>query len=290
MKQFTNGEKMSFDQNNIDLKTVAGFGDEWKRFDQSELDENEIQGIFAKYFSIFPWDLLPENAHGFDMGCGSGRWAKLVADKVGVLHCIEPSSAIEIAKINLSDHKNCVFHKHGVGENFLPEGTMDFGYSLGVLHHIPDTEKGVRDSVKLLKSGAPFLLYVYYSLENRSTIYRSLWKISDFFRLVISRLPFGPRYLASQIIALFVYLPLARLAALLEKIGLSEAKAQALPLGFYRNLSFYTIRTDSLDRFGTRIEKRFTRYEIELMMRRAGLTNICFSDLPPYWCAVGIKV
>ena len=32
------------------------------------------------------------------MGCGSGRWAKVVAPRVGLLNCIEPSSAIKIAK------------------------------------------------------------------------------------------------------------------------------------------------------------------------------------------------
>ena len=47
--------------------------------------------------------------------------------------------------------------------------------------------------------------------------------------------------------------------------------------------------TDSLDRFGTRLEKRFTKYEIIEMMRSCGLTDIKFSEKAPYWVAVGIK-
>ena len=57
---------------NIDSTTVAGFGDEWTRFDQSELSENESRELFDNYFSLFPWEVLTEDAQGFDLGCGSG--------------------------------------------------------------------------------------------------------------------------------------------------------------------------------------------------------------------------
>ena len=62
-----------------------------------------------------------------------------------------------------------------------------------------------------------------------------------------------------------------------------------MPLGIYRHLSFYTMRTDALDRFGTRLEKRFTRYEITAMMKNAGLCDIKFSETAPFWCGVGVK-
>ena len=37
------------------------------------------------------------------MGCGSGRWASLVAPRVGHLNCIDPSSAIDVAKRIVKD-------------------------------------------------------------------------------------------------------------------------------------------------------------------------------------------
>jgi len=274
---------------NKDSHTVTGFGDEWERFDQSELSEQEHCELFEKYFKIFPWENLPGNAQGFDMGCGSGRWAKLVAPRVSKLHCIDPSSAIQVAKRNLVTENNCLFHEAGVDDQVLPDSSMDFGYSLGVLHHVPDTIQGIRDCVRMLKPGAPFLLYLYYALDNRSFLYRSLWMASDFFRRVISGLPLCMRYVVSQIIATCVYWPLSRFAALMERFGLSSEKASTLPLGFYRHLSFYTMRTDALDRFGTRLEQRFTRKQIQSMMESAGLTDIRFSEGAPYWCAVGIK-
>lgn len=265
---------------------VDGFGDEWTRFDQSELSSEELKRLFESYFLIFPWEDLPEQATGFDLGCGSGRWAKLVAPRVGKLHLIDPSKAIDVAKANLADIGNCEFHKAGVDEIPLPDGSCDFGYSLGVLHHVPDTEAGIRKCVSKLKKGAPFLLYLYYRFDNRPAWFRAIWMISDQFRRIVSRLPNGLRYLASQVLAAIVYYPLAKTAKILEKFGMSVG---SFPLSQYRNSSFYVMRTDALDRFGTRLEKRFTKSEIAKMMIESGLKDIRFGD-EIFWTAVGTKV
>ena len=275
--------------NNKDQKTVDGFGDEWERFDQSQLSEDEHQDLFNRYFSIFPWGELPENSSGFDMGCGSGRWAKLLAPRVGTLHCIDPSSALDVARRNLADEPNCHFHAKGVAEEILPRGSQDFGVSLGVLHHVPDTAVGIKACVNMLKPGAPFLLYLYYALENRPFWFRSIWAASNVFRLIISKLPHKLRYVVSQVIAVFTYWPLARLAYLFESWGASKSFVDAFPLSNYRALSFYTMRTDALDRFGTRLEQRFTKKQIKIMMQDAGLRKISFSEENPYWVAVGYR-
>ena len=49
------------------------------------------------------------------------------------------------------------------------------------------------------------------------------------------------------------------------------------------------MRTDALDRFGTRLEQRFTKKEIENMMLEAGLEKVEFSSSKPFWCAIGYK-
>ena len=270
---------------NIDQKVVAGFGDEWSRFDQSELDDVELRQMFDNYFNIFPWDALPEDAVGFDLGCGSGRWARLVAERVRHLHLIDPSEAINVARRNLRACQNCTFHQASVESIPLADESCDFGYSLGVLHHVPDTAGGISACVAKLKTGAPFLLYLYYRFDNKPAWFRMLWSVSNLGRTMISRLPNGLRYVVSQIIAAMVYFPLARLALLLEKLGVNVAN---LPLSQYRNNSFYTMRTDALDRFGTRLEQRFTKTEIKQMMEEAGLQNIHFSDTS-FWTAVGYK-
>jgi len=269
---------------NVDSKTVDGFGDEWTRFDQTGMSFADTQRLFDGYFAIFPWDVLSNNSIGFDLGCGSGRWAKLVAPRVGTLHCIDPSVSIEVARRNLSPQGNCEFHRAGVANIPLPDGSMDFGYSLGVLHHVPDTHAALASCVVKLKRGAPFLLYLYYAFDNRPTWFRLLWRTSDLVRQVVSRMPLGLRYGVSQIIAGAIYWPLARLARIAEGRGANVAN---FPLSAYRNCGFYVMRTDALDRFGTRLEKRFTRMEIQRMMESVGLENVRFSEKTPFWCAIG---
>lgn len=271
---------------NIDNEVVAGFGDEWSRFDQSELSPDELERLFDNYFSIFPWDKLPADAVGFDLGCGSGRWARLVAPRVGKLYLFDPSpDALAVARRALAGADNCEFALAGADNMPLDDESCDFGYSLGVLHHIPDTEAGLRSCVARLRPGAPFLVYLYYNFDNRPAWFRTLWKISDGVRKMICRLPHGPRYAISQVLAAIVYLPLARTALIAENLG---ADVGTFPLSQYRHNSFYVMRNDALDRFGTRLEKRFSRAEIEAMMKRCGLEDITFSTTS-FWTAIGYK-
>jgi len=271
---------------NQDKNTVDGFGDEWSRFDQSDLPQAEQQLLFDEYFSVFPWKNISKESTGFDLGCGTGRWAKSVAPKVKKLICIDPSSALDIAKKNLSNFDNCVFDSATVDEMPMQDNSMDFGYSLGVLHHVPDTALGIKQCVKKLKIGAPLLLYLYYRFDNRPWWFRLIWFVTDLLRRIVSKMPYKLRYFSSQIISIIVYFPLARFALFLEKLNFNVSN---FPLSSYKNLSFYTMRTDALDRFGTRLEQRFTRKEIKNMMQNAGLENIEFSNSKPFWVAVGYK-
>ena len=271
---------------NLDNKTVNSFSDEWTRFDQTELSDVEANKIFEEYFSIFPWDKLPQAAVGFDMGCGSGRWARLVAPRVGHLYLIDPSSALEVARMAVKTTTNVSFLQASADDCPLPQNSQDFGYSLGVLHHIPDTSAAIRSCISMLKPGAPFLVYLYYAFDNRSQFFKCMWRASDLVRRVVCILPYRLKNIVTDMLAIAIYYPLARIAKFAEKSGLS---INSIPLSYYRNHSFYTMRTDSRDRFGTPLERRFTKIEIEKMLHAAGLTDVHFSSAAPYWCAVGIK-
>jgi ubiquinone/menaquinone biosynthesis C-methylase UbiE len=272
---------------NIDEPTVADFGREWAAFDQSALDPEEHRWLFQAYFSIFPFDSLPADAEGFDLGCGSGRWAALVAPRVGKLHCIDPAGeALGVCKHRLAGAANVEFHLAGADAIPLADESQDFGYSLGVLHHIPDTAKAMRDAVRKLKPGAPFLVYLYYDFENRPPWFRTVWRASDLLRSAIAPLPFQVKKAVTTGIAATVYWPLSRASALLEKVGVD---VRNIPLSFYRNRSFYSLRTDALDRIGTRLEQRFSTSQIRQMMEDAGLERIEFAENEPYWTACGRK-
>jgi hypothetical protein len=55
--------------NNKDQKTVDEFGDEWERFDQSQLIEDEHQDLFNRYRSVFPWEKkFPDNPYWVAVG------------------------------------------------------------------------------------------------------------------------------------------------------------------------------------------------------------------------------
>lgn len=271
---------------NKDKKVIKEFGDEWIKFDHETLDDQKLELSFSQYFNIFPWDKLPKDAVGFDMGCGSGRWAKFVAPKVHTLNCIEPSKAIEVAKRKLSAHDNVNFFNETTEDCSLISGSQDFGYCLGVLHHIPDTQSALNDCTKLLKSGAPFLLYLYYNFENKPFWFKFIWRISDFIRKFVSMSPKPIKHFICSIIAIAVYFPLSRTALLLERSGFN---VDNIPLSDYRKKPFYQCKNDALDRFGTRLEQRFSKAQISDMLSKAGCANIKFSPNTPFWCCLAFK-
>lgn len=269
---------------NADRSVIDDFGAEWARFDQQQLDHDERLRLFAAYFAVFPWDTLPPSARGMDIGCGSGRWAMSVAPRVGHLMLVDPAtSALEVARKNLAAHKNVSFHGADVDHLPVDDGSLDFAYSLGVLHHLPDTARAIATVARKLKPGAPFLIYLYYALDNRPRWFRVLWRLSNAFRGAISAAPRSIKHVTCEIIAAVVYWPLARGARVAERMGMD---ARNFPLSAYRHLSYYTMRTDALDRFGTRLEHRYTRDEIRSMLERAGFRDVVFHDGEPYWCAV----
>ncbi len=279
---------MHSNTDNIDPDTVADFGREWRRFDQSLVRPEENARTFQEYFAVFPWDSLPRNPVGFDAGCGSGRWAAFVARRVGRLHCIDASAAaLDVARRNLGGCDNVIFHEAPISAMPIADASMDFGYSIGVLHHLPDPPAGLAECVRKLKPGAPMLVYIYYALDNKPAWFRMLWQTSDYMRRAVSKTPFRLKAVIAELSASFIYWPLARSAQLAEKLGFNIAE---WPLSAYKWRSFYTMRTDALDRFGTRLEHRMTRAEMKAMMEAVGLRDIRFSESLPYWCAVGCKI
>jgi SAM-dependent methyltransferase len=268
----------------VDKRTVEGFGYEWTKFDQSGADPAELEQVFRQYFALFPWESLPPGAVGFDLGCGSGRWTRLAAERTGTVLGVDASA--EALTVAAGNAPRSPMVRAATGALPLAPASMDFGYCLGVLHHTPDPQRGLADAVDALKPGAPFLVYLYYAFDNRSAWFRTLWRTSDVLRRLVSRAPAPLRYAISQVLAVVVYVPLARTARVLERRGFDVG---SLPLSEYRERSFYVMRTDALDRFGTRLEKRFTRDEVVEQLQRSGLERVRVAEGPPYWCAIGFK-
>lgn len=272
---------------NRDDAVVDDFGDEWERFDQDAVSGDELRGVFESYFAHFPWSELPSDSLGVDVGCGSGRWADFVAPRVSRLICVDASAqAVRVARTKLALHPNCEVIHASVDEMPVDKGSADFVYALGVLHHVPDTQGAIDDCVALLKPGGIFYAYLYYSFENRPAWFRALWRCSEAGRHLISASPRPIKNAVCEVIAVLVYWPLARLAGLAEASGLDVAR---FPLAAYRSMSVYSMRTDARDRFGTRLEKRFSRSQIASMFHAAGLVDVDVPETFPYWTAIGRK-
>ena len=272
---------------NIDWATVDAFGEEWTRF--PTFDEGELSVTGDQYFDIVGTEMLVTDSQVLDVGCGSGRWARYLAMRAGFIEAVDPSNAVFPAQVFLADLKNVRVTQAGVDELPFPDESFDFVFSLGVLHHIPDTKAAMRRCVEKLKPGGYFLVYLYYDLDNRSRLFQWLFECSTLVRRFISRLPRTAKHVACEVIAFSVYLPMVTVVRLLRRIPGLGGLAIRLPLAYYWDKSLRIIRNDALDRFGTPLEQRFSREEIRTMMLHCALDEILFSEQPPFWHAVGRK-
>ena len=288
---FENAQIASFVSENdghVDLNTVESFGNEWKKFDS--FDDDEIKRIGNEYFDIVEPGILNKDTVVLDLGCGSGRWSRYMADKVKFIEAIDPSDAVYSAvKLN-RDKPTIRVTKAGVDNIPFADESFDLIVCLGVLHHLPKTAEALTKATTKLKSNGHFLLYLYYKLDNRNILYKLVFQLSNFIRNIISRLPLKLKYFVCEVIATVIYLPFILLARVVKIIFPQKKYYKYIPLSYYMNKSFTIIRNDALDRFGTPLDQRFSKIEIEDMMKKAGLTEICFSENEPYWHVIGKKI
>lgn len=273
---------------NIDLVTVKSFGDEWTSF--NAFSEVEIQLLGDSYFDIITSEMINETKIMADFGCGSGRFTKYWQGKAKKIVAIDPSDAIYAADKLIGKDNNIQLIKSSISNIPFEDNYFDFGMSIGVLHHIPNTQLAMDDCVRKVKPGGYFYTYLYYSLDNRGFLFKLIFKISNIFRLVISSMPQKIKAFLCDLTAVFFYMPLVLLVRVLKSIGIPKKYWSKIPLSDYQDKSFFVIRNDALDRFGTPLEQRFSRVQIFEMMKNSGLTDIVFSENPGYWHAVGRKV
>ena len=165
---------MTKDQNR-DEHVISHFGGEWKVFNYLDAEQlEEVQEQFGAYIHPLPKEVLDKTDLLIgDFGAGSGRWAHFLLDYAKELWLVEPGTE-SFALLRERFVKNEKVHllNETVSENSVPEESLDLAVSLGVLHHVPDTLRGIQDIYKKMKPGGYFLCYLYYALENKPFIYR----------------------------------------------------------------------------------------------------------------------
>ena len=275
-------------EQNIDKKTVESFGEEWTKFDS--FSSQEIKNAGDQYFDIVTEDILNKNTIVLDLGCGTGRWSKYIGDKAGFIEAIDPSAAVFAAHHLTSDMTNIRITQASSDNIPFADESFDLMMSLGVLHHIPDTEMALKSGVRKVKKGGYVLLYLYYALDNRSFLFKSFFYVSALVRFIVSSLPAFLKKIVCDLIAVFIYMPLVLLSKIVKAIFPGSNLYNKIPLSYYIDKSFNIIRNDALDRFGTPLEQRFSRQQIDQMMRNSGLSDIVFSENMPYWHVIGHKL
>lgn len=164
----------------VDSQEYAGsFGFQWNTFDVQRIDED--REIFKVKTSVTPDEL--KGLKVLDAGCGGGRYAFVVGRAGAQLDAIDLSSAVEKAKGLCYALDNVRIVQGDLLNLPYKPASFDFVYSIGVLHHTPDTKKAFQSVARLVKPGGRLAVWIYR---------KNTWPqeaINTSLRAVTSRLP-----------------------------------------------------------------------------------------------------
>jgi SAM-dependent methyltransferase/uncharacterized protein YbaR (Trm112 family) len=259
--------------------TAESFAYEWEKFGTAR-DEWRLN--FMEYMQ----PLRPGDFDGMlvlDVGTGSGRHSREAVRLGAAVIAVDAGDAIDVARANLPPEALTI---QADAERLpLAERSFDIVMSIGVLHHLPDTERALAGLVRYAKPGGRVHIYLYW--QPPVAWHRWVLRGVTAARRVTVKLPHRMLhalcYPLAALLWLFVVLPSRGLRASATTRGL----LRYLPLRTYLNYPFGVLVNDQFDRFSAPLERRFTKPEVEAMMRRAGLRDVVVT--PNYgWVADGV--
>jgi ubiquinone/menaquinone biosynthesis C-methylase UbiE len=140
--QWNKWARVQFEDENINKSMEGHTKNMFKTI--SELDENKIR-----------------NKTVLDIGCGPGRFSDIVLDLGGLPVMIDHSNAIDASKENFKNNSDILFVQGDALNLPFKDEVFDFAFSIGVLHHTPDPQRGVLEANRVLKQGGEFSISVY---------------------------------------------------------------------------------------------------------------------------------
>ena len=167
---------------------VDTFSFEWRKFHDVQIDirnaTDESEKTFHGKTGWTPGDLKGKLV--LDVGVGAGRFAEVVSRWGGEVVGIDLSFAVDAAFDNIGRGENVHIVQADLFHLPFAASCFEAMYSIGVLHHTPDTRKAFESVVPLLKKGGEFAVFVY--------AYGHYSHFSDIWRKITTRVPYRLLY------------------------------------------------------------------------------------------------
>jgi ubiquinone/menaquinone biosynthesis C-methylase UbiE/uncharacterized protein YbaR (Trm112 family) len=145
------------DFRNIWHRTQTSFGRQWLRYDVQTTDEDK-QTFENK--TGFRLDQL-SGMKVLDAGCGGGRYAFVTGSADAHVVAVDISLAVEKTRELCSSMENVQIVQANLMTLPFLKYSFDRIYSIGVLHHTPDTRKAFESLVCYLKPGGQISIWLY---------------------------------------------------------------------------------------------------------------------------------
>jgi SAM-dependent methyltransferase len=245
---------------------ARSFGKEWNWFATTQLDRPEEERTESRQTFAEKTGFRPEQMRGktvLDVGCGMGRFAEVAAAPGARVVGVDLSVAVEAAHRNLGDLPNTAFIQADVFDLPLRDDSFDLIYSIGVLHHTPDTRAAFEALPRLLRPGGRIAIWVY-SNERR------LWYLSsDLYRRVTTRMDEARLLRLCRRVA-----PLGRL----YRARLGRYLTPLLPVSNHPDPEWRVL--DTFDWYAPKYQWKHSWSEVEGWFEDAGLVDIRRHEFP----------
>jgi len=154
---------------------VKSFSFEWNIHNQTQIDIFRGDNYSEKEF-LSKTGFTKEELKGklvLDAGVGAGRFAEVISRWGAKVVGIDLSYAVEAAYKNLKNRENVYILQADIAKLPFSYETFDYIFSIGVLHHTPNTKEYFKKLVPFLKPGGEIAIWVYP--KEPSFITRSQW-------------------------------------------------------------------------------------------------------------------